>query len=261
MGAMLISSRSNEKVKQYVRVKRNVLAHHPWFVVEGEKLLREVAASPHCMVTVFVLQTWENRLGHLPACDIHTVTAEVMQKLTSLQQPTWVAALCRREGAPVMAGLLARSPWLILDGLQDPGNVGTVFRAAEAFGSPPLILLPPSPSPFHEKVIRASAGSVLRVPYWRPADHQQLLDELQQRRMPLWLLEAGGDTPLADLKPGAAAAFLVGNEGHGPSPTLAAVVQRTLRIPMSPGVNSLNAATAAAILLHHLFPAADAPRS
>ncbi|MBN2431671.1 MAG: RNA methyltransferase [Acidobacteria bacterium] len=255
---MLISSRSNEKVKQFIRVKRNILAHHPWFVVEGEKLLREAAASPHRIVTVFVLQSWESRLGNLPSCEIHSVTAEVMQKLTSLRQPTWVVALCRREGTPALPDLLAPTPWLILDGLQDPGNVGTIFRAAEAFGSPPLILLPPSPAPFHEKVIRASAGSVLRVPYWRPADHQQLLDELREREIPLWLLEPAGETALDDVKPGAATAFLVGNEGHGPSPALAAMVQWTIRIPMAAGVDSLNAATAAAILLHHLFPVPSA---
>ncbi len=249
---MLISSRQNEKIKQFLKVRSDAAANHPWFVVEGEKLLRELLRSPHEPWQVFVLDGWEGKLPATAAREIYRVTPEVMEKLSSLKSPGWVVTLCRRQEVAEPGSMLARTPWIVLDGIQDPGNVGTIFRTAEAFGISPVVLLPPSPSPFQEKVIRGSAGSSLRVPYWRPPDHAAFLEELHRRRMTLWALDPQGDVELKLVPSEGANAFLIGNEGHGPSPVLAPAVSRTVRIPIAAGVDSLNAAVSAALLLHRI---------
>jgi len=250
---VLISSRTNEKIKNYFKVSSNILANHPWFVVEGEKLIREVSNSPHRICTIFVLQDWEEKVPQLSNCKVFSVTPDVMKKLTALTKPTWITALCRRESEHETDILLNKTPWIVLDGIQDPGNVGTIFRSIEAFGTLPLILLPSSPHPFHSKVIRASAGSALRVPYWRTPDHSDFLKKLNQQNMTLWALIPDGDMDLSSVPVHGTNAFLIGNEGHGPSPVLSSEIVRTVRVPMAEGVNSLNAATTASILLYHLY--------
>jgi TrmH family RNA methyltransferase len=249
----VIRSRTNGLVKEYVRRRDDAASHSTWFVVEGAKLLAEAARSRHAVEQVFVLEGWESKLPEVRGAEVHRVAGPVMEKLSTLASPGWVAALCRRTPGLPPSELLRRTPWLVLDGIQDPGNLGTILRSAEAFGAPPVVLLPPAPSPFQEKVIRASTGSSLRVEYWRPTSHDEFLAALRREGVILCALSPGGDTDLDHAPAGGSRAFIVGNEGHGLSPALAPHVARTVRIPMDPAVESLNAATAASLLLYHLY--------
>lgn len=251
----VIRSRTNGLVREYIRRRDDAASHSTWFVVEGAKLLAEAARSPHAVTQVFVLEGWEARLPEVPGADVRLVAGPVMEKLSTLTSPGWVVALCRRTPGPPPLALLRRTPWLVLDGIQDPGNLGTILRSAEAFGAPPVVLLPPAPSPFQEKVIRASTGSSLRVGYWRPAGHDEFLAALRREGVILCALRSDGDTELDHLPQGGSRAFIVGNEGHGVSPALEPHVARTIRIPMDPAVESLNAAAAASLLLYQLYRA------
>ena len=189
----VIRSRTNGLVKEYVRRRDDAASHSTWFVVEGAKLLTEAARSRHAVEQVFVLEGWEPKLPEVRGAEVHRVAGPVMEKLSTLTSPGWVVALCRRTPGSPPAELLRRTPWLVLDGIQDPGNLGTILRSAEAFGAPPVVLLPPAPSPFQEKVIRASTGSSLRVGYWRPTSHDEFLAALRREGVILCALSPGGD--------------------------------------------------------------------
>lgn len=248
----LISSRTNDQVKQFIRVREGTYDNPLCFAVEGVKLLAEVARSEHAVLQVFIVQGYEDKLPPVPAHQVFAVTPEVMHKLSGLKSPAWVAALCCRKESRGPGQVLRRTPWLVLDGVQDPGNVGSILRSAEALGHVPVVLLPPAPSPFQEKVIRTSMGSALRTPYWRPPDAETFLVRARERGVRLWALDVKGEVDLADLPAESGQAFVIGGEGHGLSGGIAAAVERTVRIPIRPQVESLNAAAAAAILLYHL---------
>ena len=249
-----ITSRTNVRIKDFLSARRQPPSISGFFVVEGEKLLAEVVRSPHPPVQVFVLAGSETQLPDLPpGCEVFTVTAPVMEKLSALPSPPRVVAACARQDMPVGEELRRNSPWLALDDLQDPGNTGTVFRSAAAFGLPFLVLCGSTPDPFREKVIRASAGASLRLPAWRHENAAGLVAAARAAGKRVVLLRPRGGVPLEDLADPAGCLFVLGNEGHGVSEAFAEAGDESLHIHMAPGVESLNAATAASVLLYDLF--------
>ena len=248
-----IVSRSNERVKQFLRLSRGDSDQPDLFTLEGPKLLAEAIRSGHEVRSVFVLQGQESRLPPLPGADRFSVTREVMEKLSALAEPACLAAVCRRRDLWTAAELDQARFWIVLDGIQDPGNTGAICRSADAFGPTPLVFLPPAPSPFADKVIRASAGSSLRVPFRGPEAPGDFAAACRNAGRPVWGLAADGGRELPDLLPETPAAFAIGNEGHGLSPEIRQSLAGTIRIPITAGVDSLNAAVSAAILLYHLW--------
>jgi TrmH family RNA methyltransferase len=136
---------------------------------------------------------------------------------------------------------------VVLDGVQDPGNAGAIVRAAEAFGATGALFLKGSVSPFHSKSIRASAGSLFRLPFLAGLDAELAHAAIRQRKLRVYAADPRGVVPLAraDLR---AAALVIGSEAHGVGETFRRGAQ-TLRITTR-GVESLNAAAAAAVILY-----------
>lgn len=250
----IIVSRTNQRVKRLIRMRDQASPGQPWFVVEGKKLLQEVINSPHTVAEVYVADDWEDRLPPLAGIPAFSVTKPVMEKLSLLETPCGVVALCRQAPGPEIVSVLDRGRWLVLDGVQDPGNTGAIIRSVEAFGSPPLVMLPPAPSPFHSKVMRASMGSALRVPCWRPGDSREFLEEAARRGMRLWSLDPRGEVDFQKVTVRDNDVFVIGNEGHGISESLRPALFRSVRLPMEAPVESLNAAVCASIILfqHYL---------
>ncbi len=137
-----------------------------------------------------------------------------------------------------------------LDGISDPGNLGTIFRLAAAFALDALLLSPDCVEVASPKVIRASLGSVFKIPF-------QILDEGQLRdiKAGLILTDAASGTALRDFSPLAAERIIIvlGSEARGISQGIRALSARTLQIEMGEGIESLNVAVAAGIIAHHLF--------
>jgi TrmH family RNA methyltransferase len=143
---------------------------------------------------------------------------------------------------------------LVLDGVQDPGNVGTMLRTALGLGAAGLIALKGTADLLNSKVIRASMGATFRLPAV-PATQDELVAWAPLQRMEFWLADAAGESP--DRLPRSNAgrspvALVVGNEGAGVSPALEAAANRRVAIPLCPGVESLNVAVAAGILLYEI---------
>jgi TrmH family RNA methyltransferase len=139
---------------------------------------------------------------------------------------------------------------LILDGIQDPGNVGTLIRAAFAFGMEGVITLDGTVDPYNAKVVRAAAGALANVPVARMR-WDETADDLDAAGIPILVADpAGEDVRGMDLPP--PWALVIGNEGAGPRPEVKRRAHRTLGIRMAPGADSLNAGVAGAILLFAL---------
>jgi len=159
-----------------------------------------------------------------------------------------VIALVRPPAWTMEQLLRGKSLLIVLDGVQDPGNAGAIVRAAEAFGATGAAFLKGAASPYHPKALRASAGSIFRLPVTSGADENLLLAALDQRGIALYEASPHAATPLADADFSRRTAIVIGSEGRGVSPKIAGRATG-VKIPTT-GVESLNAAVAAGVLLY-----------
>jgi len=143
-----------------------------------------------------------------------------------------------------------RHPVLVLDGVQDPGNVGTLLRTAFALGCPGAVLLKGTADAANPKALRAAAGASFRMPLATASD-EQLAGWLKRHRIVLWVSDAAG-TPIWRLEAPARLAVVMGNEGAGVRPAVAALSRDRVAIPLARGAESLNVAVAAGIILHEV---------
>jgi TrmH family RNA methyltransferase len=150
------------------------------------------------------------------------------------------------------AQLLDRSkdgPLVVAAGLQDPGNLGTILRSAEAFGAAGIFLTEGTVSPYNSKVLRGSAGSIFRLPFLQIAS-AELLPLLRAHGVRLLATSSHQGTPLPQISWTLPLAIFIGNEGAGLSRELTRQMDETLAIPQSKQVESLNAGVAASIVLY-----------
>jgi TrmH family RNA methyltransferase len=147
-----------------------------------------------------------------------------------------------------------RVPTLVLDGVQDPGNVGTLLRTAFALGSPGAILLEGTADVANPKVMRAAMGATFRLPA-APAAQGELVAWAEQHAVEIWAADPEG-TPLERATPPGRLAIVVGNEGTGVRPAVAALARHRVAIRLARGAESLNVAVAAGILLYEVHRAA-----
>ncbi len=224
-------------------------------LVEGPRAVRdglEAGLRPRfAVVSPRLAQLDPELMGDLAACtEVVEVGDDTLARLADTEAPQGVLAVVDEPPGAWFEGVGPEARLLVLDALQDPGNVGTLIRSAAAFGVDGVVLLDGTVDPFNPKAVRASAGAVFRcpvvsVPWSRAEGH------LAEASVPLIVADAGGDdaTPLP---PPAGWALVVGSEGQGVREAVRARAVRSLRVPMSSGVESLNAAVAGALLLYEL---------
>ena len=216
------------------------------FVGDGVKLLEE-AVRWHAPLTCVVC-TAEVCLPDLPdGVRVVEVPRDVMESISPMKTPQGALFLCRipEVAAPEM---LAGDHWLVLDGLQDPGNVGTIWRTADALGADGLLLSEDCADPWNHKTVRATMGACFRLPVYQ-VERQALPALLKRSDLPLYATALRDDT--IDLRDAnlTRAAVVIGSEGRGASEELLAASDKTLKIPMRERCESLNAASAATIVL------------
>jgi TrmH family RNA methyltransferase len=249
----MISSRQNQRLKDIRRLRRS---KGDRALLEGPHLVAEALAAgiplDEVLATPPFLATPEGRrlAGLLPAAPLE-VAPGLLDGLTDADSPQGVLAVARLPRAGVAALPVAPGrPYLYLDGLQDPGNLGALARVAEAAGAAGLALSPGCVHPNHPRALRASAGSLLRLPVAVAADPEALDAHLASAAHPRWAAlvpRDGEDLYSAPL--GGTLILAVGAEGPGLSPALLARAELRLTIPMEPAVESLNATVAAALVL------------
>ncbi|MCL2030184.1 MAG: RNA methyltransferase [Oscillospiraceae bacterium] len=238
-----VSSRQNPLIRHMARLARDAAARRETgeILCEGEKLLRDALDTG--LAPIAVLCTEGQRLPPLPeAVRIVTVPAAVLESVSALRSPPGVLFTARRPEPA--AGIDPGGRHVLLDRMQDPGNVGTLFRTAEAFSVDTVLLTAGGADPYGPKALRAAMGAALRqkAAFVEP-------DELPP--LPLVALDAGGED-IRGWTPGPCIA-VIGNEGGGIAPELLARCTRRLRVPMTGKAESLNAAAAAAVLMWEMM--------
>ncbi|MGA3373734.1 MAG: RNA methyltransferase [Terracidiphilus sp.] len=228
--------------------------------IEGPNLLEEALRAGLRVASVFVARGAEHLLQGLSLSaetEVLLVPRELLDSALATETPQPFAALVEPPNwswADVLGGAEKAAPLiLVLAALQDPGNLGTILRSAEAFGATGALSLPGTVSAWNPKAVRASAGSVFRLPLLS-VGAEECFARLRQEGVKIWTTAASravnGAEPAhrADLT--APVALLIGNEGNGVPEELAAQADGTVTIPCPGPVESLNAAVAASLLLY-----------
>ena len=237
--------------------RRKVREAERKFVIEGIRIAEEaVRSNAPVEQLVFCRDMME---GHERLTNLHR---EAVRRKILVQETDWRAFKHMGEAQTPegVLGVVQMQIWdrgqlldsagsvLLLDRVRDPGNLGLILRTAEAAGVGGVFLSSGSVELHNPKVVRASRGSIFRIPAFRNEDLSPLLEDLRSRKVKVLSAHNEG-TPFHRVDPGERFAIILGNETFGVDPPLAAQADASVTIPMAEGVDSLNVAVAAGILL------------
>ena len=255
-----ITSTANQQVKNLLQLNKKAKLRNARdvFVAEGIKMFRE--APKERIVKVYVAGSlWEKpgteeMLENVP---FEVVEDSVFRVMSDTQTPQGVLCILRQyhykleELLKPGEGPGSRKPlFLVLENLQDPGNLGTILRTAEGAGVTGVILSRESVDIYNPKTIRSTMGSVYRVPFLYVEDLKETLKKLKIYGVKSYAACLGGTALYDGVSYKEGAAFLIGNESKGLSRELAGLADVCISIPMEGKLESLNAAVAAAILMY-----------
>ena len=218
------------------------------FLVEGPKMVCE-ALSSGFPVQALLLREGENLPCTVsPSVPVYLLPSRLFQSVCDTKTPQGIAAVLSRRVLP-----LSGTRFLALDGIQDPGNMGTIIRTADAAGFDGLILSPDCVDIFSPKVLRATMGSIFRMSFAFPESLPSALLELREKDYSILSSQLDGDPFYSRNNVSSSFVLIVGNEGNGISDPVKSVATHHLCLPMRGGAESLNAAVAAGIMMYDLM--------
>lgn len=248
-----LSSVKNPLLRDIRRaVVRGTLTEDGCAVAEGFHLLDEAIRSDCRIRAVVVASTVKSTIaGHvagLRRLRVVAVADAAFREICSTESTQGVLTLVEPPQWSLDQLFRGRAMVVVLDGIQDPGNAGAIVRAAEAFGATGVLFIKGAVSPYNPKTLRASAGSLFRIPVVHAIDPALARAALKQKRVELYAAAPRGKRLLAETDLKGRFALVIGSEGRGVSAQLASSAI-DLRIPTA-GVESLNAALAAGVILY-----------
>lgn len=250
----MITSRHHPIVKEFRELARG---DRQLMLLDGWHLLAEAAAAQLVVEKIAICgppsaseQRVVDRL-HRNGAEIATVSGTVLNALSPVNAPTGVVASARKP-AVTHEAIVSPAPALVLaaTGLQDPGNAGAIIRSAAAAGATGVVLDEGSADPWGWKALRASMGSAFHLPVLRTRTLNTCIDEWRRAGIRIAATVPQGGTPMHDMDLTSPLAFLLGSEGGGLPADLLDNADARVSIPMRGGIESLNAAVAAALLLY-----------
>ncbi len=234
------------------------LTHDSYCAVEGTRIIEEAIRSGLKFRAVFFRESAKNKADRLlPQLAAHVEKLLLPDKLFASavpsETPQGVAALvkCKTFSVDEVIAKSKNGPLVAIAGVQDPGNLGTILRSAEAFGAGGVLLGEGTASVFNSKVIRASAGSVFRLPLAK-AKLAETIPILKVQGLRLMATSSHKSKPLGEADLSGLLALFIGSEGAGVPRDLLARMDEVIAIPHSPMVESLNAGVAASIVLYEV---------
>lgn len=242
---MLITSLDNDRIKNYIKLKeRKYRKRTKTFIVEGLHLVLEAYKSG--LLIELILEKDE-----VVPLDVETVyvTNEIINKISTLETHVPVMGLCKMPLSDELIG----DKFLLLDKIQDPGNLGTIIRSAKAFNVDTIILGDDTVDVYNPKVLRSTQGMIFHMNIVEK-NLKETIKTLKDREIPIYgtRVEYGEDISKLPSKDKEKYALVMGNEGNGVSPDILDLCDKFIYIDMNKYVESLNVAIATSILLYEL---------
>ncbi len=254
----MITSLHNKEIKETAALlaRKKERDRRGLFVVEGPKMFGE--APMERIERVYLAQSaaaqmYEKYGDRLSGLSCETVSDEVFVRMSDTKTPQGILCLVRQQHYNIEEILREnkgkRMLFIILEDIQDPGNLGTIFRTAEAAGADGVIMSSWTADIYNPKTIRSTMGSVYRVPFFHVDQMEGAVRRLQKAGVAVYAAHLGGTAAYDACDYQKSTAFLIGNEAKGLREETAACADARITIPMAGKVESLNAAVASSILL------------
>lgn len=253
----MITSTNNAKVKNLVQLqkKKKVRDEQGVFIVEGIRMFREIPLQD--MLEIYTTEKFHD--VNKEAFDnlnrkVEMVTEEVFSKISETKTPQGILCVVKRHGYTLEDVLSGENRLImVLESVQDPGNMGTIIRTGEAAGVTGFILSKDCADIYQSKTIRSTMGSIFRKKCVYVDSIVDTLELLKGNGVQTYAAHLDGELWYNDIKYNDDTAFLIGNEGNGLSDTVASMADTKIKIPMAGEVESLNAAIAATLLMYEAF--------
>lgn len=262
----MITSSGNQQIKRIIQLNKKAKTRYEQrvFVVEGMKMSME--APRESIEAMYVSESFlddEGKGARIQGYPYEVVSDSIFRTISDTKTPQGILCLVRMPEycledllgncQPETGGAGRKNTHLlVLENIQDPGNLGTMIRAGEGAGVTGILMDRTTVDIFNPKTIRATMGSLYRVPFFIAQNLPEAIQELRQRGVALYAAHLSGSVPYCQPSYAGPAAFLIGNEGNGLSQEIAALADTMVHIPMEGSVESLNAAVAAALLMYEV---------
>ncbi len=253
----MITSTSNAQVKRLLQLQRKSKARNEEqiFLVEGLRMFLEVPAER--VQKVYISETLYNKKEqelNLDRFSVEILSDTVFQYVSDTKTPQGILCIVQQKKYDIDELLKLENPhFIVLDNLQDPGNLGTIVRTAEGAGVNAVFLSRESVDIYNPKTIRSTMGSIYRMPVIYVDDLLQLLSLFKQKGIKSYAAHLDGEKSYDKENYQSGTAILIGNEGNGLRDEVASLADVWVQIPMQGQVESLNAAIAASILMFEVY--------
>lgn len=249
----MIQSASNQHIKhiQQLLEKSKYRRETGLFVIEGIRMFLETPKER--IDKVFVSEEFMKKSIHadkVKKLSYEVIADQVFKKMSGTQTPQGILATVKRNSYTIDDILSKEGMYLILNGVQDPGNIGTMVRTAEGAGAAGIILDRGCADIYSPKVVRATMGSIYRVPFVVADDLKEALLKMKNNGVRLLAGHLKGDDYFIREDYAGSIGILIGNEGNGLSDEISEMADILVRIPMGGKLESLNAAVAAALFMY-----------
>ena len=250
----MITSTGNARIRELVKLKKNAKERRSRdaFIVEGIKMFREIPRE--LLLKVYASQSFVRGPsgGALEGIAYEEVSDPVFEYLSDTKTPQGILAVVRCLHYTKEQLVSGKGPalWMVLENIQDPGNLGTILRTSEGAGVTAIVLTRGCSELYSPKVTRSTMGSIFRMPFLYVDNTEEAAALAKEAGITLYAAHLEGTAAYYEEDYTKAAAFLIGNESRGLSETAAKLADVKIRIPMAGKVESLNAAVASSVLMY-----------
>lgn len=247
-GSDLLTSLANPAIKRIRSLqRRKARLQERAFVVEGVRAVDDVFAAGIEPDMVVLREDSDYEVPEAMATNVRRVTSEVFNQLTDVAHPQGVLAVVPMLPEAPLPGVATNPFVVVVDGVRDPGNMGTLFRSAAGAGVDHLVIGPESVDPYHPKSVRAAMGAHLRIPFSQ-ANSEEIARYSHDFPV-IALADATGNALYDSVNWHQACVLIIGGEAFGPTATSRDIANVIVSIPLANGVESLNAGVAGSLLM------------
>lgn len=254
-----INSPSNAKIKEIKSLYRK---RERWnkekFIIEGIKILEECIDNNYPLVDIIFTDELFNinggeelfkKINHYDK--LINVPPKLFKEISNTESPQGIMGIAKFKKNPIKSLYEVKNSFvLLLEEVQDPGNMGTIIRTADAFNVDGIIVTEGSVDIYNPKVVRSTMGSIFRVPIYHVLDKMGTLEQLKSQGYYIYSTSLEGDKYIQDISFNRASVVLIGNESKGVSPKLYSLADKLFKIPLPGGAESLNVGVASSIIMY-----------
>ncbi len=257
---MVITSKENETIKHIKKLKekkyRDMFGE---FIIEGAKMIEEALQEEAIIKSIIICDdcktqgTLSNELMYeIAKQDCIYVEEKIFSSITDVVNPQGIMAVIEKPDHKDVQIDFDADVFLLLDNIQDPGNIGTILRTADSLNMKQIIVSKNTADIYNLKVVRSTMGAIFRVNVIEVDDLTKLIKELKKRKITICATDLKTDNSIYDISY-KKTAIVVGNEANGVSEEILALANKKIKIPMIGKAESLNVAVATSIILYEAF--------